>query len=360
MRDEIVIIYNAPELHLCRTAVERNASLQIYSCVSAIREALKKNGYRVKSLALEPPLSSALKQLKSIKADIIFNLFEGFDSCPETEAMVAELLSDLGIPYTGCTSAALSLAMDKAEVKAHLQAAGVATPRYQILTPDTLHLFRLDFPCIVKPCSEHGSNGICEDSVVHEFASLERQVKITCERFRGRALVEELLDGREFNVTVLGTNPPTILPISEIVYSLPEGVPAILTFAAKWDPESLYFKHTIPYCPASIDSTLQQEIIAASLISFNVLGNRGYIRIDLRLDSKGKLKVLELNPNPDISPDSGAALQARTAGMKYEEFIEQIVQLARNDYKVVENKDETYEAEGQASYHADTAQYSRV
>ncbi len=359
MRGEITIIYNTPDLNRCHTQVEKNAALRIFSDTRAVCQTLEKIGYQATCLPLRPPLQSALRRLRSIKADIIFNLFEGFDSQPETEAIVADFLSCLGIPYTGCHSAALSLALDKAAMKTHLQLAGIDTPNYQVLTPDTLHLFAMDFPCIVKPCSEDGSAGICEESVVYDLTSLEKQVKVTSERFRGKVLVEELLDGREFNVMVLGTNPPTTLPISEIVYSLPETKPAILTFAAKWDPDSMYFKHTTAHCPANIDYKLQQNIIATSLAAFEILGNRGYARIDLRLDSKGSLKVLELNPNPDISPDSGAALQARTAGIEYEQFIQKLVQLALDNHDSQTNK-QTYETEGQASDNADTAQYSRV
>ena len=61
---------------------------------------------------------------------------------------------------------------------------------------------------------------------------------------------------------------------------------------------------------------------------FRLLGCRGYARVDMRLDAEGKLKVLEANPNPDISPGSGAARQAEAAGMTYTQFIERILLLA--------------------------------
>jgi len=48
----------------------------------------------------------------------------------------------------------------------------------------------------------------------------------------------------------------------------------------------------------------------------------------MRMDKQGRVYVLEVNPNPDISPDSGAAFQAKTIGMTYNEFIRSIVLLA--------------------------------
>lgn len=359
MRGGITIIYNVPNLNACNSVVERKAALRIFSDMNAVRQALQKIGFSVSCLPLKPPLHSAIKRLESIKADIVFNLFEGFESQPESEAIVADFLPRLGIPYTGCSSRALFLAMDKAEVKARLQAKGINTPKYQVLKPTTLHVFALDFPCIVKPRSEHGSLGICEESVVYDFASLEKQVRLTSERFRGEALVEEFVEGREFNITVLGTCPPTTLPISEIMYSLPPGMPPILTFAAKWDPQSLYFKHTVARCPADIDCRLQQKIADTAHVALETLGNRGYARVDLRLDQNGELKVLELNPNPDISPDSGAALQARAAGMDYEQFIERLVQLALENY-YASNNYPIYEEGRQTIRNGDIEQYSGV
>ncbi len=359
MRGKITIIHNVPDLNTCKSEVEKKAALRIFSDVSAVRRALQKIGFNVSCLPLKPPLQATIRCLEYIKADLIFNLFEGFDSQPETEAIIADFLPNLGIPYTGCPSTALFLAMDKAESKARLQAAGINAPRCQVLKPVTLHLFSLDFPCIVKPRSEHGSLGICEENVVHDFASLEKQVKVASERFRGEALVEEFVEGREFNITVLGTRPPTTLPISEIMYSLPQGMPPILTFAAKWDPQSLYFKHTEAHCPADIDRRLQQNIVDIACAAFEIIGNRGYARVDLRLDQRGEPRILDLNPNPDISPDSGAALQARTAGMDYEQFIEKLVQLALEDYSVGSSY-QGYDENRQAIRNRDIEQYSRV
>jgi len=328
VRQRIAIIYNAPNPGIYDTAVEKKASLAILGGVEAVQKALTESGHPVVLLPLLPPLESARKSLKCLEADLVFNLFEGFDDCPETEVTVANFLSELGFTYTGCPGNALSLGLDKAKTKTRLAATGIDTPRYQLLGPKTISLFHLNYPCIVKPCAEDGSNGISQESVVHDFASLEKQVTTVNDRFGRRALVEEFIDGREFNITVLGTSEPKALPVSEIVYSLPPETPRILSFSAKWDPQSIYFKNTKAVCPAEIDSELRERICQTALIAFRLLGSRGYARVDFRLNSEDQLKVIEVNPNPDISPDAGAALQAQAARMTYNQFIEQIVQLA--------------------------------
>ena len=328
MHQRIAIIYNAPNPDLYSTAVEKKASLAILDGVEAVHQALVESGYTVACLPLLPPLESAKESLKGLDADLVFNLFEGFDGYPETEIKVVNSLSELGLTFTGCTGSALSLGLDKAKTKARLEAIGIATPRYQLLGPKTMSLFHLNYPCIVKPCAEDGSNGISQESVVRDFASLEKQVLTLNKRFGRRALVEEFVDGREFNITVLGTNEPKALPVSEIVYSLPPETPRILSFSAKWDPQSIYFKHTKATCPAEIDNGLRERIRQTALLTFRLLGSRGYARVDFRLNAEEQLKVIEVNPNPDISPDAGAALQAQAGGMTYNQFIEQIVQLA--------------------------------
>lgn len=328
MRPKIAVLYNAPSPELYSTAVEKKASLTILDSVDAVYQALNETGYPVIRVPLLPPLESAKESLRALETDLVFNLFEGFDGSPETEAAITDFLDELGIIYTGCPGAALSFGLDKINTKAHLEAMGAETPRYQLLGPKTLSWFHLSYPCIVKPYADDGSNGISEDSVVNDFASLEKQVIFISRLFGKRALVEEYVEGREFNATVLGTRPPRALPVSEIVYSLPPDMPKILTFSAKWDPMSIYYKGTKAVCPAEIDAETYDRITQTALLAFRLLGSRGYARVDFRLDRANKLAIIELNPNPDISPDAGAALQARATGMSYNQFIEQIVQLA--------------------------------
>ncbi len=122
-----------------------------------------------------------------------------------------------------------------------------------------------------------------------------------------------------------------VLPASEIVYSLPPGVPRVLTFAAKWEPDSPEFHGTQAVCPADIDEMLAARIAATARAAFRLAlprEGRGYGRVDMRLDAAGELNVIEVNPNPDISPGTGAARQALASGMTYTEFVEKILDLA--------------------------------
>jgi len=320
----VAIIYNATEPSRYDSLGEREAVVGVLDAVRAVDNALKELDYEVEQVPLAFLPQSPNQGQRLVEADLVFNLFEGFCGRPDTEAEVAEFLTASGMPYTGCPAPTLRLALDKATVKAVLKANGIDTPAFQLLTPETTSTFRLRYPCIVKPCGEDASHGISRESVADSPAALEKQVARISQSYGGKALVEEFIDGREFNVTVLGDSEASVLPVSEIDYTLADGVPRILTYAAKWDPASPDFKGTQVVCPASITEQERERLEEVALRAFRLLGCRGYARIDLRVDSDGRVNVLEVNPNPDISPGSGAARQAAAAGMTYTQFINRI------------------------------------
>jgi len=311
-----------------RALGEERAILNIRDDAKAVAQALRDLGHSVVEVPLKPPLPQAAETLRKLDVDAIFNLFEGFEDHPETEPTMAEVLGELGLPYTGCRADALALALDKGRAKALMVKKGIATPRYQLLTPESLTAFRLGYPCIVKPCREDASHGLSENSVVRDDASLEERVGWVSQHFGGTALVEEFLEGREFNGTLLCNGRMVILPISEIRYTLPDTMPRVLTYAAKWDPKSLYYQHTNPVCPAEVGADLQAQMTDVMKTVFRLMVGHGYARVDMRMDSRGEINVLEVNPNPDISPSSGAARQAGAAGMDYSQFMGEILSLA--------------------------------
>ena len=329
---QITVIYNKLVSSYYSGTGEEEAVKGVVTEAAAVKGALLESGYQVACIPLSLPFEEAREILGNLRTDLVFNLFEGFPGYPETEADICQVLTNLGIAYTGCPPHALRLALNKAETKSLLKAGGIMTPDYQLLTPETLTQFSLKFPCIIKPNAEDASHGITEDSVVRDFHEMETQIKKVSTLYKtGDALVEEYIDGREFNTTVTGNERKQILEVSEIEFSLPPGLPSIITYEGKWDVESQYYKGTTPVCPAKITVTEKQKIIDIAEKACTITGCRGYARVDIRMDNQGRIFILEVNPNPDISPDSGAALQAKTIGMTYTEFIRSLVLLALED-----------------------------
>jgi D-alanine-D-alanine ligase len=325
---KVALVFNDPQPDRYGTLGESKAELGVLDEVKAVSRALDELRYEYILIPLRPPLTKVKRTLQLIKADVVFNLFEGFDGSPETEGRVADMLRELKLPFTGCPAAALDLALDKAKTKKLLSEAGISTPPYQIMTPAALKEFKLTYPCLVKPVNEDASHGLSEDSVVHNFDELKKQVGKICAGFGGRALVEEFLNGREFNTVVMGNERLTIPAVSEIVFTLPPDKPRILTFASKWDESSLYYINTKVHCPAQIEIREKSSIVKLAKAAFRITGCRSYARVDFREGQPGRFYVLEVNPNPDITPGAGAALQAAAAGLTYSQFIDRILRLA--------------------------------
>jgi D-alanine-D-alanine ligase len=325
---KVAILYNDPPGEVIIPNGEEEAITGVLEEVVAVKKALIALGHEVEKVPLRPPLDTVPRLLRNIKADVIFNLFEGFEDQPHSEPVVAHMMEELALPFTGNPSRVLDLTLDKAGFKTVLQEAGVDTPAFMVLTPANVQDFRLRFPCIVKPRDEDASHGLSPENVVSDMEQLREQVARVSGRFRGYALVEEFIDGREFNASVLGNSVHELVEISEITYALPPGLPRILTFESKWFEETDYYKGTGVCCPAQVDAGLRETIVVAVLSSCRAAGCRGYARVDMRQDLDGGIKVLEVNANPDITPELGIARQAAARGMAYTALIQKIVDLA--------------------------------
>jgi D-alanine-D-alanine ligase len=325
----VALIYNAPIPSLYDARGESKAEAGVLEAVKAVRRSIRALGHECAEYPLMPPLESVRQTLSTIRADAVFNLFEGFAGLPRTEAEVAGYLEEFNLPFTGSPARALLLALDKAAAARELRRHGIRTADHQLLDGENIADFRLNFPCIVKPLADDASHGLSENSVVFDKGALIGEVKATVERYDGAlALVEEFLPGREFNVTVFGNSRPEALPLSEIIYTLPEGLPKILTFAAKWEPQSDYFQNTNVKCPAQVSPELAAELRSTALSAFKAIGCRGYARVDMRLNTRGQPVVMEVNANPDLSPDAGTVRQARKSGLSYKGMVSQIIDFA--------------------------------
>ena len=292
--------------------------------VSAIEESLREGGFNPFVLSVDNFSKDLIQIISEISPKFIFNLCEEINGKCELEMCVAGLLDLMGIPYTGSAPFALGLALNKFHVKQILRSAGIPTargyvryPGHRAAIPRGMH-----FPMFVKPSREDASLGINSNSVCHTAKQLEKQIRYIHEVYHQEALIEEYLDGREFNVSVVGDRNPEVLAISEINFSgLPEGEPRIVSYRAKWDEDSPLFNFTVPICPASITRRLENRIKDIAIRSYQCIGCRDYARIDMRTDSRGSIHVLEVNPNPDISPKAGFARAARAAGYSYSDII---------------------------------------
>jgi len=328
MRADVCIVYNEPLPGVFEAAGESIAVSSVLDAVSAVTEALHEKGYSYHPLPVRPgECNDMLRRLSRLNPRVIFNLFEGFDRDPDSEGMVARLLEKTGIAVTGAPSRALTDCINKVKTKSRLRSLGLPTADWHLYEPGTSlqpPSAGLRFPCVVKPLATDASHGLTERSLVSSFHEMCEQVELVHARYAQAALVEEFLPGREFNILVMSP-PLRLFSIAEIRYSLPAGKAHLCTYASKWEENDEYYAATQVQCPAHLSAADARMIEGLAARTFAELVGRGYARIDMRADRSGDINILEINPNPDIGPASGAKKEAEASGMSYHDFICEIM-----------------------------------
>jgi len=327
---KVVILYNLFERLEKGEEKDILAEKAIIEEIGAVEDALRSLGHQCFVMAIRNEILTPIHWLKEICPDVVFNLCESIYGNSCWEMNIPALLDLFRIPYTGSPALTLGLCQDKGKVKDILLSQGILTPRYKIFDQRTNPIKGNIFPIIVKPLHEDGSLGISNKSVVFNDEALNRQIQYVIEKYDQPALVEEFIEGRELNVGLLETNGKVgPLPISEIDYSeFPEEVPKICGYEAKWVPESSEYQKSKPICPASLEWVMKKRVEYIALRVFKLFGCRDYARVDFRVDREGKIYVIEVNPNPDISPQSGMTRAIKAQGMTYIEFIRGLLERA--------------------------------
>jgi D-alanine-D-alanine ligase len=293
-------------------------------------ERLNAAGIEAYSLNIKDDLNTLLDNLKVENPDVIFNFIELFNENARLEMNIVSLLELMKIPFTGAPALSLANCQNKVLAKRILSQMGINTPRFLLVKEvDDLHNHKLNFPIIIKPAFEDASVGIENNSVVINETGLKKRVNYVFSQFNQPALVEEFIEGRELNVAVIGDENPRALPISEIDFSqMPGHLYNIVSYQAKWDPLHESYHKTIPVCPANLPKNMEQEAKRLAVKAFKTMACRDYARIDMRLTPEGKLYVLEVNPNPDLTEGAGFMRSAEAAGYSYTDTLIKIINLA--------------------------------
>jgi D-alanine-D-alanine ligase len=326
--ERILIAYNVPKREQRGRDIDFLSEAGVMDQVNAVRDALLELGYAVGIAGIQRSAPMFMDRVMRFRPHAIFNLVEGWQGDNQYEMHFACTYELLGIPYTGAPPLALATAVNKWHTKTLLQQAKLPTPD-GMMCSEVPARCALRFPVIVKPAHEDASLGVDFDAVVHNLADLRRRVAWVLQTYHQPALVEEYIDGRELNVAVLGDQIPVALPISEIILDIPAHLPKICTYNAKWVAGSDEFRWTAgAQCPALLDDALALQIQNLAVQAFRVMGCRDYGRVDFRLSPDNEPYILEVNPNPDISPEAGLARSARASGRSYTQLIGEVMSLA--------------------------------
>lgn len=327
----VAIVYNRTESLVKGNPEDIVADQAVIGCAHALGKALGDAGLQVALVAITADVESALQPYPATEW-VVFNLGEGLGGRLFEEVRIAWALEAMGYRFTGSDAAALALSTHKARAKEVLRRAGVPTPDWRLfrhpaeVTWDALG--DLTLPAIVKPVAEDASQGIESSAVVRTLDEMRDRVARLVGVYRQAALVEEFVAGREFNISIWG-DPPQVLPLAEIDFSaFQDPLERIVSFSAKWIEDSFAYTHTPVVCPANVEPEVAHRIRSAALKAWKAIGCQGYARVDMRLSQENIPYVLEVNCNPDLSPDAGFFRAARTAGYSYSQMALHILSIA--------------------------------
>lgn len=290
---------------------------------------LEELGHETKIIGVYDDLTPIREALDEFQPHIVFMLLEEFHGVVTYDQAIVSYLELMRQKYTGCNPRGLLISHDKALSKKILAYHRIPTPRFvvfprkRVIRPSK----RLEYPLLVKSATEDASLGISQASVVHDQKSLIERVEFIHDKTDTDALVEEFIPGREFYLGVLGNNRLQTLPIWEIDFGSMSEEIRIATRRVKWD-RKYQKKHGIDTGKAKdLPAELERSVHRICKRVYKALEMSGYARIDLRLRDDGRIYVLEANANPDITYGEDFAESAESAGVKYEELIQRIVNL---------------------------------
>lgn len=285
------------------TSAERDVSLK---SGAAVLKALQARGVDVHPIDAG---ADVLAQLQRGSFDRVFIMLHGRGGEDGTMQGALELL---GLPYTGSGVLASALGMDKWRTKLLWQAAGLPVPACALLDADSdfdAVARQLGLPLFVKPASEGSSVGISKVNAAAELAPAYRAAA----QHDALVLAEQFIGGGEYTVAILGEQ---VLPVVKIE---PSG--------EFYDYEAKYLSDATRYlCPCGLPAAKEAELQALARKAFDVLGCRGWGRIDILLDESGNPFLLEANTLPGMTDHSLVPMAAQAAGMAFDELVWRILE----------------------------------
>lgn len=325
--------------------------IDVMAQVDAVSDALKNLGHDIFILPCDLDLKALKNQILSLSPDLAFNLTESIDGHGRLISVIPFFLSAMGIPYTGSPAEGIHFTSNKLLAKEKMMAAALPTPDWTGVYPEEIHspsdillLSPEKKTWIVKSVWEHASLGIDENGLIKNAT---QEMIFSCLKEKspyvgGLCFAEEYIDGREFNLSVIGgENGPRILPPAEILFEGYEAdKPKIVCYNAKWNEASYEYSHTPRrFNFPSEDKALLEFLENIALRCFRLFRLKGYARVDFRVDREGNPWILEVNANPCLSPDAGFQAAVAQSGASFQEVVALIIDDALRETTVVDRRD---------------------
>lgn len=304
--------------------------LDVLEQVEIVEKTLIELGHTTTRVFMDMDIKDAEKQIIASKPDFVFNLFEGTIGKTDMLYVGAALLDNLQIPYSGCPTNAIFITADKVLTKKILKLNNLPTAEwFEIKDASKLEKGK---KYILKPRNEDASIGIFSKNV---FTSPNIELIEEYKKYGNKFFIEEFIEGREFNISVLGTpNGPKMLKPAEMIFdNYPPNIPKILSYEAKWIEDTYeYAKSYRTFDLKTEDNQLIQKIEQIVLKCWEIFELRGYVRVDFRVDQINNPFILEINANPCISDIAGFYNSAKQSGYSFIDVVSYILNDTLKDY----------------------------
>lgn len=224
--------------------------------------------------------------------------------------------------YVGADVLGSSLGFDKDVQKRLLRDAGIKSARFIVLrSPNEklktiLKVFK--FPLFVKPCNSGSSVGVTR--VLGEY-DLQKAI-LDAFKFDTKVIVEEFIDGREIEVSVLGNNN------NQIASVVGEIVPQKKHTFYDYDAKYIDTKGARLIVLRNLDKKLESRIQKVALDAFTSLECYGMARVDMFLSAKNQIFVNEINTLPGFTSISMYPKLLEATGISYSNILDKLIDLA--------------------------------
>jgi D-alanine-D-alanine ligase len=295
-----------------------DAEYEPEATVRVLEAAVAELGHRSVRLGAPHDLLARIAKGELPGLDAALSIAEGRGG-REREAWAPVLLAMAGIPTLGSDAVTLSVSLDKAWTRTLVAAAGVPVVE-QIVTSEPAAPPAFGFPAFVKPRWEGTAKGIRPSSRVEDAAALAAEVARIVRDYEQPALVERFLAGPEYTVTVVGNDPPRVLPVLQRAL---EARTRIGLHALERHPAPPGgWRHCLP---GALDAALERELGRLALLAYAALDCRDFARADFRLDDRGVPRFLEINPLPTFAPDGSFGILAELEGRPIERLVADVL-----------------------------------
>ena len=290
---------------------------------------LEEIGHEVKPLGVGSDLGVIRRAIHDFRPHVCFNLLEEFHGVAVYDHHVVSYLELMKRRYTGCNPRGLLLGHDKALSKKILAYHRIPCPEFLVLPMGrkVRRPKRVQFPLLVKSLTEEGSVGISKASLVHDDEQLQERAAFIHRQLGTDAIAEQFIPGREMYVGVIGNQRLETFPTWELLMTnKPADEPMIATAKVKWD-EDYQKKIGVKTKAAELDPALDQKIKHLCKRAYRALNLTGYARMDLRINDKDEVFLIEANPNPQLAYGEDFAESAELTGLKYGDLLQRILNL---------------------------------